>query len=77
MPCRYQPTHRLCDLKPVDHLKRIYRLCTVHFRRNLTQLRSSVSENAWTAMHSLSSFEPIDLDRTFQIIKKGGRKAKG
>ncbi|KAF8547224.1 hypothetical protein OG21DRAFT_1425240 [Imleria badia] len=75
LPCQYQPSQRLCDLQPIDHLKRIYRLCTVHCSRNLTQLRHKVSQNAWTAMHNLSSFEPIELARTCQIIRSEGKKA--
>ena len=31
MACRYETHHRLCDLGPYDHLRRMYRLCTWHF----------------------------------------------
>lgn len=76
--CRYEPTCRLCDLDPCDHLRRIYRLCTVHFQRNLHKLRSSVSPGVYNAMQSIACTEPHpDFDNTLKVIQSGGKKAKG
>ncbi|KAG2742423.1 hypothetical protein P692DRAFT_20821992 [Suillus brevipes Sb2] len=43
-PCIYKPHRKLCDLTPYDHLRRFYRLCVVHFKRNLRPLQSQVSK---------------------------------
>ncbi|KAH0831831.1 hypothetical protein J3R83DRAFT_12681 [Lanmaoa asiatica] len=77
MPCRYQPSRRLCDLGPYDHLRRMYRLCAFHYRRNIHKLRTVVSSNVYNAMQSISSFEEHpDFESTLRVIRGGGKKAK-
>ncbi|KAF9231054.1 hypothetical protein BU15DRAFT_29339, partial [Melanogaster broomeanus] len=76
-PCKYEPHRCLGDLNPYDHLRRMYRLCTVHFRRNAFKLHASVTPQVYNAMLSLSSFESHpDLEQTLEIIRAGGKKAK-
>lgn len=78
MPCRYEPSRRLCDLGPYDHLRRMYRLCAFHFKRNVQKLRTVVSPNVYNAMLCISSFEAHpNFETTLQLIRKGGKKAKG
>ncbi|KAG1760684.1 hypothetical protein EV702DRAFT_1053394 [Suillus placidus] len=43
-PCVYEPHHKLCDLTPYDHLRQFYRLCVIHFKRNLRPLQTQVSK---------------------------------
>ncbi|KIJ08971.1 hypothetical protein PAXINDRAFT_88132, partial [Paxillus involutus ATCC 200175] len=76
-PCRYDPRHCLCDMDPYDHLQCMYRLCTIHFQRNILKLHSSVQPRVYNAMFSLSSFEAHpDLEQTLRIIRAGGKKAQ-
>jgi hypothetical protein len=77
-PCKYEPHHCLGNLNPYDHLQQMYRLSTVHFRRNAFKLHASVTPRVYNAMLSLSSFEPHpDFEQTLGIIRAGGKKAKG
>lgn len=77
-PCVFEPHCQLCQLNAYDHLRRFYRLCVVHFKRNLLALRTHVSKDVYIAMLSLSASEAQpDLQMTFDIIKQGGRKARG
>ncbi|KAF8978201.1 hypothetical protein BDQ17DRAFT_1338866 [Cyathus striatus] len=68
----------LKDLMPYDHLKRFYRLCTVHFKRNIYDLQKqeSVSGDILDAMLSLSSTSKINMNLVQNTIKNGGPKAK-
>ena len=76
--CSIEHHRRLRDLDPYDHLRWFYRLCVVHFLRNLTPLRNVVTPEVYRAMLSLSSFEAQpDLKKTLETIKNGGCKAKG
>lgn len=76
-PCIYEPHRKLCDLTPYDHLRRFYRLCVVHFKRNLRPLQSQVSKEVYNAMLSLSSSDAHpNFQRTLSVIRGGGRKAE-
>jgi hypothetical protein len=78
MTCRYEPHRQLCDLGPYDHLRRMYRLCTWHFARNVQKIHHSVTHTVEKAMLSISSFERHpDFENTLHIIRTGGKKAKG
>lgn len=69
---------RLSDLGPYDHLKRFFRICETHFQRNAFAIKHYVGDKAWDAMMSLCSSEPHpDIQKTFEIIRAGGNKAKG
>ncbi|KAF8432134.1 hypothetical protein L210DRAFT_3614367 [Boletus edulis BED1] len=77
MVCRYEPSCRVCDLTPYDHLRCVYRLCIVHFRRNLLKLQTSVNPSVYNAMLSIACTEPHpDFKHTLRIIQNGGKKAK-
>ncbi|KAG2125773.1 uncharacterized protein EDB93DRAFT_1243973 [Suillus bovinus] len=76
-PCIYEPHRKLCDLTPYDHLRRFYRLCIVHFKRNLRPLQSQVLKEVYNAMLSLSSSDAHpNFQRTLSVIRGGGRKAE-
>ena len=76
--CPYEPHRLLKDLGPYDHLRRFFRICTTHFKRNVNDLRSQISSEVRSAMLSIASSDPHpDLDGAFEIIEKGGAKAKG
>lgn len=82
---RAEPHRLLTDLGPYEHLLRIFRLCTIHFERNIRKISdadlasSKVTAAAVRdAMHSLSSAEPlVDLEGTLGIIREGGKRARG
>ncbi|KAL4064574.1 hypothetical protein J3A83DRAFT_4167974 [Scleroderma citrinum] len=75
--CSIEHDHWLKDLDPYDQLKRFYRLCVIHFLRNLVPLWNAVTPEVYGAMLSLSSFEAqSDLEMTLRTIQTGGRKAK-
>lgn len=77
-PCASEPHRRLCDLSPYDHLRRFYRLCVAHFKRNVHALRTYVSDEVYSAMLSLSTCEEHpDIQRTLNTIRRGGPKAAG
>ncbi|KAH7917286.1 hypothetical protein BV22DRAFT_1108596 [Leucogyrophana mollusca] len=42
--CRYDPTCLLRELDPYDHLRRFFRLCVVHFKRNILALGHSITK---------------------------------
>jgi hypothetical protein len=78
MPCPYEPHRRLCDLGPYDHLRRFYRLCVAHYKRNVHALRTHVSDKVYAAMLSLATSEQHpDIQKTLSIIRSGGPKASG
>lgn len=77
-PCPYESQRRLCDLGPYDHLRRFYRLCVAHFKRNVHGLHTHVSDKVYAAMLSLATSEPHpDIEKTLDIIRDGGPKAAG
>ncbi|KAG2346777.1 hypothetical protein BDR05DRAFT_997176 [Suillus weaverae] len=75
-PCPYESQCHLCDLGPYDHLRRFYRLCVAHFKRNVHGLHTHVSDKVYAAMLSLATSEPHpDIQKTLDIIHDGGPKA--
>ncbi|KIK44261.1 hypothetical protein CY34DRAFT_80290 [Suillus luteus UH-Slu-Lm8-n1] len=75
--CGYERNRQLRDLNPYDHLRRFYRVCVTHFKRNVLALRTHVSSEVYSAMLSLASSEPHpDIEKTYTIIRGGGRKAQ-
>lgn len=76
--CAYERNRQLRDLNPYDHLRRFYRVCITHFKRNVLALRTHVSSEVYSAMLSLASSEPQpDIEKTYATIRRGGRKAQG
>ncbi|RDB26058.1 hypothetical protein Hypma_006546 [Hypsizygus marmoreus] len=74
--CKFEPTRRLRDLDPYDHLRRFFRLCITHFKRHIRALHPYITKEAYFAMLSLSSSQPLaDLEGTFRVIELGGKKA--
>ncbi|KAG1799560.1 hypothetical protein EV424DRAFT_1545973 [Suillus variegatus] len=74
--CRYDTTALLRDLDPYDHLRRFYRLCLAHYKRNIRSLRGQIPKDVEIAMLTIASAEPHpDLQGTLKKIKKGGKKA--
>ncbi|EIW73871.1 hypothetical protein CONPUDRAFT_147995 [Coniophora puteana RWD-64-598 SS2] len=75
--CSSEPHRRLCDLGPYDHLRRFYRPCVVHYKRNILAIRSHITSEVQADMFSLSSCEPHpDFEGTLKLIANGGKKAK-
>ena|ERR1700710_2738298 len=76
--CMYERNRRLCDLEPYDHLRRFYRVCVAHFKRNVFALHTQVTPEVYSAMLSLASSEPHpNIQETLATIRGGGRKARG
>lgn len=76
--CIYEPHRRTCDLDPYDHLQRFFRVCIVHFKRNIQPLKHGLPHDVIEAMYSIASAEPhINFDVTLAKICNGGAKAKG
>jgi hypothetical protein len=76
--CRYDGTTLLRNLEPYDHLRRFYRLCLAHYKRNIRSLHGQVHKDVEVAMLSIASAEPHpDLQGALKKIKKGGKKAAG
>ncbi|KAG8927110.1 hypothetical protein FRC02_008453 [Tulasnella sp. 418] len=66
----------LCVLGPYEHLAQCLRLCIVHFFRNLKKLEGKVTKEAYRAMQSLASAEPVkNFEETKRTILSGGKKA--
>ncbi|KAF5313764.1 hypothetical protein D9619_013715 [Psilocybe cf. subviscida] len=75
--CLYNQSSRLQTLDPYGHLLRFFRLCVVHFKRHIHDMRNHVSADVREAMLSLSSSVPHpDIQAVFDLINSGGRKAK-
>ncbi|KAF8974325.1 hypothetical protein BDZ97DRAFT_11979 [Flammula alnicola] len=75
--CQYEPARRLRNLSPYDHLRRFFRLCIVHFKRHIHDLRLYISNDVRIAMLSLASSEPHpNIEKAFQLIDGGGPKAR-
>lgn len=76
--CLREPHRPLKSLGPYEHLKRFFRLCVTHYKRNIHEMRGKITPDVRAAMLSLASSEPHpDLDGTFTLIRRGGRKASG
>ncbi|KZV98486.1 hypothetical protein EXIGLDRAFT_832155 [Exidia glandulosa HHB12029] len=75
-----EPQKRLCDLTAYEHLARFFRLCLVHFKRNIQKLQLSgdiTDPNVLSAMYSLASTEPhADFSGALATIRAGGKKAR-
>ncbi|KAG8988603.1 hypothetical protein FRB90_002658, partial [Tulasnella sp. 427] len=72
-----EPTRRLSELLPYDHLARILRLCIVHFQRNIHKIEGKLQPDTIAAMYSLASSQPLrDIDGTLDLIRRGGRVAQ-
>ncbi|KAF8975638.1 hypothetical protein BDQ17DRAFT_1267859 [Cyathus striatus] len=74
--CPIEPTKMLKNLDPYDHLCRFYRLCVVHFKRNIHDLCTRVTSDVYNAMLSLSSVNEHNIDSVYEFIKNGGPKAR-
>ena len=76
--CFYNPVEQLKSLSAYDHLRRFFRICITHFKRNIHAIRKHISSEVRSAMLSLSSTEQHpDIDGAFQTIRRGGPKARG
>ncbi len=76
--CDYEPSRTLRSLDPYDHLRCFFRICLVHFDRNIRQLQSHISKEVNDAMRSLASSEVHpDLRGAISVINQGGKKAQG
>lgn len=68
----------MCDLDPYDHLRRFFRVCIVHFKRNIQPLKHEVPQNVLEAMYSIASADPhVDFEATLAKIRRGGARARG
>jgi hypothetical protein len=66
----------LVSLTPYDHLHRIFRLCTIHVKRNIRKL--SVSDSVKKLMCSLVCVSHENWDGAIAtIIAQGGKQAIG
>ncbi|KAF8955028.1 hypothetical protein BDZ97DRAFT_1634183, partial [Flammula alnicola] len=75
--CSLESVRRpLRDLTPYDHLRRFLWLCTIHFKRNIHEIRKFISPEVAAAMYSLSSSQMHDIEKAFEIINAGGPKAR-
>ncbi|KAF5382081.1 hypothetical protein D9615_004312 [Tricholomella constricta] len=75
--CRYDGKQRLRDLDPYEHLRRFFRICITHFKRNINDIRRYISKDVRIAMLSLASSQPhACLEETLRFIEAGGQKAK-
>ncbi|KAF8122014.1 hypothetical protein EV363DRAFT_1405257 [Boletus edulis] len=75
--CTYESHRHLQDLDPYDHLRRFFRVCIVHFKRNIRPLKHEVSHSVIEAMYSIASAEPHqDFEATLTRIRRGGAKAR-
>ncbi|KAF9243075.1 hypothetical protein BU15DRAFT_86510 [Melanogaster broomeanus] len=69
----HEPHRPLSTLTEYDHLRRVYRLCTVHIFRNIRT--SSVDEHVKNMMRSLVCVEHDDFQNTVEKIQTSGGKA--
>ena len=76
--CSIERDCKLSDLDPYEHLKRTFKLCTVHFKRHINDLRHQLPSDVLDAMLSLSTTKQLrDLNGVFEKIRMGGKKASG
>lgn len=57
------PDVRIQDLSISEHLRRVFRICEIHFMRNIRQ--SAVPENVQDLMRSLVCLEHPDMEQVF------------
>ena len=69
----HEPHRLIQHLDKYDHLRRVLRLCTNHFLRNIKKV--SVSEQVRQAMQSLICMKHKDWDGTLAFIASEGGKA--
>ncbi|KAK7047447.1 hypothetical protein VNI00_006678 [Paramarasmius palmivorus] len=69
----YEPQRKLSDLGPYEHLHRLFRVCNVHFARNIR--KCPVSRRVRNAMSSLACIEHSDWEGTLQLIRTEGGRA--
>ena len=68
----HEPHRLLSSLDPYEHLRRIFRLCSVHVARNIKQAK--VSNPVKVMMNSLVCTEHLNFDETLEKIKTDGGK---
>lgn len=72
----HEPHRLLQDLDEYEHIRRILRLCRVHFLRNIQQC--GVPDNVRKKMRSLLCMEHSNWNATIEEIEReGGKAAKG
>ena len=72
----HEPHCTLVDLDVFDHLRRIFRLCTIHFYQNTRQ--KALPETVKNKMRSLACVEHPDFEHCLQDIEvEGGKTAAG
>ena len=77
-PSPFEPLKTLQELTSYEHLCHFFRLCTVHFKRNIHDLRQTIPSEVSAAMYSLASSQVLaNLDDLLQKIQSGGPAAKG
>ncbi|KAK6991924.1 hypothetical protein R3P38DRAFT_2571883 [Favolaschia claudopus] len=69
----HEPHRTIQDLDPYDHLRRLFRICTVHNSRNIN--KCSVSEDVRWLMRSLVCIEHEDWEGALLKIRQNGGKA--
>ncbi|KAJ7100549.1 hypothetical protein C8R43DRAFT_1141295 [Mycena crocata] len=75
MPGKYdlhEPHRLLASLGPYDHLRRVYRLCTIHGQRNIRAI--AVKEEVRNLMRSLMCMRHPNWDDTILAIQTQGGK---
>lgn len=72
-PDLHEPTRMLGCLSEYDHLRRIFRLCRIHFFRNIQ--KSAVPEPVKSLMRELACVEHDDFAGTVSRIETEGGKA--
>lgn len=76
VPDPHEPSTLLCALGPYDHLARFFRLCVVHFKRNVKKLQGKVTAEVYNAMWTLAGTERhTDFEAACTLIRAGGRDA--
>ncbi|KAK7031741.1 hypothetical protein R3P38DRAFT_2521802 [Favolaschia claudopus] len=71
-PDLHEPHRTIQDLDPYDHLRRVFRICTVHNSRNIN--KCPVPEEVRWLMRSLVCIEHEDWEGTIlKIREKGGK----
>lgn len=72
----HEPGRRIQDLTPYEHLRRLFRLCSNHYYRNIKS--SAVPEEVKHLMRSLLCIKHDDWEGTVAAIEeKGGKTGSG
>ncbi|KAI0041139.1 hypothetical protein FA95DRAFT_1473123, partial [Auriscalpium vulgare] len=72
-PDFHEPERLLSELAEYDHLRRLFRLCSVHVYRNIKTC--AVSESVKQHMRSLVCIQHDSWDETLEIIEREGGRA--